>query len=159
MKEYKRLQYNLDILEKHNEIHTPVFHLTDGKTHEQDLVRELIADCRELLNKIENGTLIESKYPLYSTVFIVDYVNEKGYSVGVGVGKPIVRECFITTISQVMKSQILYRVQPKDLPQEVIDGKVEHIEHWEIYCYQEKQLFLTKAEAEKKLKELQNDPT
>ena len=57
--EYKRLQYNLDILEKHNEIHTPVFHLTDGKTYEQDLVRELITDCRELLSKIENGTLIE----------------------------------------------------------------------------------------------------
>lgn len=59
MNEYRRLKDNLDILERHNEIHTPIFYLTDGKTHEQDLIRELISDCRELLGKIENEILVE----------------------------------------------------------------------------------------------------
>ncbi len=145
MKEYKRLTKKSDVIIGGCEYSCPCLHI--------DVVQRL----GKLEDKIANGTLIEPKYPLYSTVFIVDYVNEKGYSVGVGVGKPIVRECFITTVSQVMKSQILYRVQPKDLPQEVLDGKVEHIEHWETFCYQDKQLFLTKAEAEAKLKELQNE--
>lgn len=71
MGEYKRLKDNLDILENHNEIHTPIFHLTDGKTHEQDLIRELISDCRELLNKLENGTLIELPCKVGDTVYCI----------------------------------------------------------------------------------------
>ena len=151
---YKRLQYNLDILEKHNEIHTPVFHLTDGKTHEQDLIRELIADCRELLNKIKNGTLIETEYPIYQDVYFIDYVDENYYSVGAVKGKPTVRKAFIHSVEQVMKGQILYLIQLHDLPQEVLDNEVEHTETWEWFHYSKENLFLTKAEAEKKLEEL-----
>lgn len=69
MTDYKRLQYNLEILERHNEIHTPIFHLTDGKTHEQDLIRELITDCRELLSKIEKGTLVDC-------IWFISWLNE-----------------------------------------------------------------------------------
>lgn len=120
-----------------------------------DLVIKAVNHLAELEDKIEQGTLIYPKYPLYSTVFIIDYVDEKGYSVGFGEGKPKIRECFITTVSQVMKKQILYRVQPRDLAQEVLDGEIEHIEHWELFCYQDKDLFPNKPEAEKRLKELQ----
>ena len=119
-----------------------------------------LTDCLNLLaeleDKIENGTLIESKYPLYSIVFIIDYINEKGYSVYGG--KPIVRECFVTSITQMMKEEgkLLYRVQPKDLPNDVLEGEVELCEYWE-RAWWEKDLFLTKTEAEKKLKELLNE--
>ena len=79
-----------------------------------DSFKELYTILQELEDKIENGTLIEPKYPLYSIVFIIDYINEKGYSVYGG--KPIVRECFVTSITQIIKEEgkLLYRVQPKD---------------------------------------------
>lgn len=117
-----------------------------------DSFKELYTILQELEDKIENGTLIEPKYPLYSIVFIIDYINEKGYSVYGG--KPIVRECFVTSITQIIKEEgkLLYRVQPKDLPNDVLEGKVEHCEYWE-RAWWEKDLFLTKAEAEAKLKE------
>ena len=107
-----------------------------------------------LEDKIMDGTLIETKYPLYSIVFIIDYINEKGYSVYGG--KPIVRECFVTSITQIIKEEgkLLYRVQPKDLPNDVLEGEVEHCEYWE-RAWWEKDLFLTKAEAKARLKELQ----
>ena len=125
MKEYKRLQYNLDILEKHNEIHTPVFHLTDGKTHEQDLVRELIADCRELLNKIENGTLIELPCKVGDKVY---YVNEYRPT-------PRIEEYKVYTFTFDFKHEIVLMVE---------NG----------YGFYKNQIFLTRAEAEKKLKDL-----
>ncbi len=59
MSKYQKLKDNLDILEQHNETHRPVFHITNGQTHENDLIRELIADCRNLLNKFENGKAFE----------------------------------------------------------------------------------------------------
>lgn len=131
------------------------FYDWERKNLNPELAAEIYDRLAELEDKIEQGTLIYPKYPLYSTVFIIDYVDEKGYSVGFGKGKPKIRECFITTVSQVMKNQILYRVQPRDLAQEVLDGGIEHIEHWEIYSYQDKDLFPNKPEAENKLKELQ----
>lgn len=57
---YKRLIENLNILEKHNETNMPVLWLTGG-AREYDLIKEIIGDCRELLGKIENGTLIDTK--------------------------------------------------------------------------------------------------
>jgi hypothetical protein len=110
----------------------------------------------ELEDKIENGTLIETEYSIYQEVYFIDYVDENYYSVGAIKGKPTVRKAFIHSVEQVMKGQILYLIQPYDLPQEVIDNEVEHTETWEWFHYSKKNLFLTKAEAEQKLKELQN---
>lgn len=109
---------------------------------------------QELENKIENGTLIETEYPIYQDVYFIDYVDENYYSVGRVKGKPTVRKAFIHSVEQVMKGQILYLIQPHDLPQEVLDNEVEHTETWEWFHYSKKDLFLTKAEAEKKLEEL-----
>lgn len=111
----------------------------------------------ELEDKIENGTLIETEYPIYQDVYFIDYVDENYYSVGAGKGKPTVRKAFIHSVEQVMKGQILYLVQPQDLPQEVLDNEVEHTETWEWFHYSKKNLFLTKAEAEQRLKELKDE--
>ena len=108
----------------------------------------------ELEEKIENGTLVETKYPLYSTVYIIDYIDEKGHSI-YGTNSTI-RECFVCEISQVLRGMFLYRVQPHKLPQDVMDEEIKHIEYWE-KNWAERELFLTKAEAEKKLKELKDE--
>lgn len=163
MKEYKRST-------KYNEYNhnAEVYAYTVGKediyfdgvdivgNENSSLAQETIDKLALLEDKIENGTLIEPKYPLYSIVFIIDYINEKGYSVYGG--KPIVRECFVTSITQMLKEErkLLYRVQPKNLPNDVLEGEVELCEYWE-RSWWEKDLFLTKAEAEKKLKELKNE--
>ena len=106
----------------------------------------------ELEDKIENGTLIETEYPIYQDVYFIDYVDENYYSVGAVKGKPTVRKAFIHSVKQVMKEQILYLIQPHDLPQEVLDNEVEHTETWEWFHYSKKDLFLTEAEAKLKIK-------
>lgn len=107
----------------------------------------------ELENQLEQGFLIEVKYPLHSKVYIIDYLDENGYSIEGG--KPTVRECFITDIHQATRDSILYRVQPYDLPQGVLDGTITHLERWEWCHFYEENLFPTSEEAEKRLKELQ----
>ena len=57
MKKYERLKENIDTLRIHNEQHIPVLRLCD-KT-EYQLIRDIISDLTELIEKIENGTLIE----------------------------------------------------------------------------------------------------
>ena len=72
MSKYQKLKDNLDILEQHNETHRPVFHITNGQTHENDLIRELIADCRNLLNKFENGKAFELPCNVGDTVWSIN---------------------------------------------------------------------------------------
>lgn len=67
MMKYERLKENIETLCTHNERHIPVFHITDGKKHEIYLIREIVADCREILDKIEQGTLVDTE-----TYFIVE---------------------------------------------------------------------------------------
>ncbi len=101
----------------------------------------------ELEDKIENGNVILPKYPLYSIVFIIDYINEKGHSVYGG--KPIARECFVTCISQIVKEEgkLLYRVQPKDLPNDVLEGEVEHKQRYASAEKRYEQLIQSSCEA------------
>jgi hypothetical protein len=117
-------------------------------------------DCRIAYNKlcaiedkIEQGEIIYPKYPIYSNVYIIDYLDEKGFSVYNG--KPVVRECFVTSITQMTRTatSVIYRVQPHELPIEVLDGDVDS-EFWERGLY-ERDLFSTPEEAYKRLKELQ----
>lgn len=124
------------------------------ESQNEGLVQQLIERLAELEDKIENGTLIETEYAIYQDVYFIDYVDENYYSVGVGKGKPTVRNAFIHSVEQVMKGQILYLIQPRDLPQEVLNNEIEHTETWEWFHYSKKNLFLTKAEAQKKLEEL-----
>lgn len=129
---------------------------TEGSSWDsEDMEAQRYIRLAELEDKIMDGTLIETEYPIYQDVYFIDYVDENFYSVGAGKGKPTVRKAFIHSVEQVMKGQILYLIQPHDLPQEVLDNAVEHTETWEWFHYSKKDLFLTKAEAEAKLKELQ----
>ena len=119
----------------------------------EDKTAELQKQVDEYKSKIEQGTLIEVKYPLYSDVYIIDYVDENGYSIDGAT--PTVRKCYVSFITQSLRDSFLYRVQPYDLPKAVEEGTITHIERWEIYSFSEKQVFLTREEAEKRLKELQ----
>jgi hypothetical protein len=57
--EYKRLKENLQILDAHNHGQGKVINLTGGQKTESILLHEVISDCREILNKIEQGKMIE----------------------------------------------------------------------------------------------------
>lgn len=146
MSEYKRLESNLDILEKHNEIHTPIFHLTDGKTHEQDLIRELISDCRDLLNKIENGTLIE-RPPVKKgeRIWLIrkywDFFGGRTKKEIVG---RVVKRIFLNNDNSLTFSCLVIHKGTKLIS--VVKSTTFN-----------KSWFLTKAKAEAKLKELQNE--
>ena len=69
--EYNRLKENIEILNMHNELRHSVMRLTDYKKNEVDLIRELVHDCRKILNKIEQGTLIELPCKVGDTVYFV----------------------------------------------------------------------------------------
>ena len=59
---YERLKENLNVMCMHN--HTQgskgrVIELTNGRKTESQVIDEIVTDCREILGKIEQGTLIE----------------------------------------------------------------------------------------------------
>ena len=149
MKEYERLNNNLKLLELHNETHKPIFHLTDGQTHEVDLIRDIISDCRGLLNKIENGTLIELPCKVGDTVYIVANI-DCGLAKKHGIVEGVVTEIEITIDKNVIASRIYVEhpfIYSERNPNLIINR----------YIFFPDELFLTKAEAEKKLKELQGE--
>jgi hypothetical protein len=76
MMKYDRLKENIETLCTHNERHIPVYHITDGKKHEIDLIREIVSDCREILDKIEQGTLIELPCKVGDTVYVIASCND-----------------------------------------------------------------------------------
>ena len=59
----------------HNERHIPVLQLCD-KT-EYQLTRDIISDCTELIDKIENGTLIELPCKVGDTVYEINSCSNK----------------------------------------------------------------------------------
>lgn len=54
-----RLKENISIIKQHNERHIPVFHITDGKKHEIEVIAEIVEDVSLIIEKMENQTLIE----------------------------------------------------------------------------------------------------
>lgn len=54
----ERLKNNIEILKQHNLTHEPVYHITDGKKHEIDLINEIVADCEEIFNDEEQGLIV-----------------------------------------------------------------------------------------------------
>jgi hypothetical protein len=71
MKEYKRLRKNLSILKSHNIFKIPVKTLTGNEKTEFVLIQEIVVDCLKLLNKIENGTIIELPCKVGDTVYVI----------------------------------------------------------------------------------------
>lgn len=45
----ERFKQNLEILKQHNITHEPIYHITDGKLHEVELINEIVKDGEELL--------------------------------------------------------------------------------------------------------------
>ena len=81
---YERLKDNIETLSTHNERHIPVFHITDGKKPETDLIREIVSDCREILNKIEQGTLIELPCKVGDSFYSYEGLKYTCYGVEIG---------------------------------------------------------------------------
>lgn len=53
----ERFKQNLEILKQHNITHIPVYHLTDGKVFEKDLINAIVADGEHIIKEIENNEL------------------------------------------------------------------------------------------------------
>lgn len=128
MTEYERLRKNLDILECHKIIKTHVKTLTNNEKTKLVLIQEIIDDCRALLNKIENGTLIELPCKIDGIVYFVS--KKKG-----------VQWSGITEI-QVLLDRYTKVIQVRD-------------DDYKWHTVNNNTVFLTKAEAEAKLNELQ----
>lgn len=99
------------------------------------------------------GKAITPEFKIYEDVYFIDYVDEKGYSDHT-TGKPKIREAFITCVSQVMQTEFLYRLQPKDLPQEILNDSTIHEEWWDGQHYYAKEIFKTFEAALARLVEL-----
>ena len=117
-------------------------------------------ECIEFLQS-ENAALkerlekaITPEFKIYEDVYFIDYVDEKGYSDHT-TGKPKIREAFITCVSQVMQTEFLYRLQPKDLPQEILNDSTIHEEWWDGQHYYAKEIFKTFEAALARLAELE----
>ena len=131
---YKRLKENLNVMCMHN--HTQgargrVVVLTNGRKTENQVIDEVVSDCREILNKIEQGTLIELPCKVGDTVYFID---EKRW----------VWEMVVVEIA-ILKKNIVCEIGNRR-------KEVRSVwkENWG------KTIFFTREEAEKRLKELQN---
>lgn len=116
--------------------------------------KRIIADLQA-----ENAALRERlgkspDFEVYQDVFIIDYLDARGYSV-IG-GNPIIRSCFIRSIMQVGKNSFIYFVQPNDLPKELLDDSTLHDEYWDRSFYS-KEIFVTREAAEARLAELKGE--
>lgn len=109
------------------------------------------AALRERLEKA-----ITPEFKIYEDIYFIDYVNEKGYS-DYTTGKLKIREAFITCVSQTSQTEFLYRLQPKDLPQEILNDSTIHDEWWNWRSFYAKEIFKTRKAAEARLAELKGD--
>ena len=120
----------------------------EAKEEEISRMKSENAALRERLEKA-----ITPEFKIYEDVYFIDYVNEKGYS-EYTTGKPKIREAFITCVSQLTQTGFLYRVQPKDLPQEILNDSTIHEEWWDWKSFYAKEIFKTLEAAEARLAEL-----
>lgn len=114
-------------------------------------VSKLKSENAALRERLEKA--ITPEFKIYEDVHFIDYVNEKGYS-DYTTGKPKIREAFITCVSQSMQTEFLYRLQPKDLPQEILNDSTIHDEWWDWRHFYAKEIFKTREAAESRLAEL-----
>lgn len=119
-----------------------------------DIILNLQAENAALRERLEKA--ITPEFKIYEDVYFIDYVNEKGYS-DYTTGKPKIREAFITCVSQTMQTEFLYRLQPKDLPQEILNDSTIHDEWWDWRSFYAKEIFKTRKAAEALLAELKGE--
>ena len=113
-------------------------------------IKRLEVENAALRERLEKA--ITPEFKIYEDVYFIDYVNEKGYS-DYTTGKPKIREAFITCVSQIMQTEFLYRLQPKDLPQEILNDSTIHDEWWNCRSFYAKEIFKTRKAAVARLAE------
>lgn len=152
---YERLKENLSTIYTHN--HTQgsrgrVVELTGGRKTESQVIDEIVYDCREILDKIEQGTLIELPCKVGDTVYVREntwtWYNSSFNRAVIGgeffvIGK-------ITSI-RITEKQILIKVKAT-----YKENPYRYTKRDYPICAIGKTVFLTREEAEKRLKELQN---
>lgn len=72
----ERFKENLEILNQHNLTNRPVYHLTDGKIFEKDLINAIVADGEHIIKEIENNEL----------TYILPSIKQE-YEIGYNAGK------------------------------------------------------------------------
>lgn len=153
--EYERLKENLQILDAHNHGQGTVINLTRGQKTESILLHEVISDCREILNKIEQGRMIESPCKVGDTVYAIGKKK---------VGQ--IRKCIVSDISIAYSSVEVHFNCDYSCDDCHFNGWAQDYSG-EWTCYGEygdgeipfsefgKTVFLSREEAEKKAKEKQ----
>ena len=141
--EYERLKENLQILDAHNHGQGKVINLTGGQKTESILLHEVISDCREILNKIEQGKMIELPCKAGDTVWTINCWQ--------GYGRKELGERHIVTRYE-LHENVCGRIEIHE--ENYWKGKVVVIPK-EKYMGVTPWVFLTREEAEKRLKELQ----
>lgn len=124
------------------------------KESKDEIIAKLQSENAALRERLEKA--ITPEFKIYEDVYFIDYVNEKGYS-EYTTGKPKIREAFITCVSQSTQTEFLYRLQPKDLPQEILNDSTIHDEWWDWRSFYAKEIFKTREAAEARLAELKGE--
>lgn len=120
------------------------------KHYYKRIIADLQAENAALRERLEKA--ITPEFKIYEDIYFIDYVNEKGYS-DYTTGKLKIREAFITCVSQTSQTEFLYRLQPKDLPQEILNDSTIHDEWWNWRSFYAKEIFKTRKAAEARLAE------
>lgn len=128
--------------------------LEGGRCRGYFAYKKLKAENAALRERLEKA--ITPEFKIYEDVYFIDYVNEKGYS-EYTTGKPKIREAFITCVSQSTQTEFLYRLQPKDLPQERLNDSTIHDEWWDWQHFFAKEIFKTREAALARLAELKGE--
>lgn len=68
----ERLKNNIAILKRHNLTHEPVYHITDRKKHEVELIDEIVEDCEAIFNSEEQGLIKGLPCKVGDTLYRVD---------------------------------------------------------------------------------------
>lgn len=121
----ERLKNNIAILKQHNLTHQPVYHITDGKKHEVELINEIVEDCEKIFNDEEQGLIVRLPCKIDTFVYAIDKFTDR-----------II--CGTLTNIEIGHFGITYTV---------LDGEYSQYYHCRI-------VFLTQAEAEKEREKL-----
>lgn len=121
-----RLKENISIIKQHNERGLPVKHITKGQKYEVEVIAEIVEDVSLIIEKLENKTLIE----------LPCKVGDMIYRTAIEYGE--VWEWDIVEI-QIKLDEFVFIDDSENIFFETDIGKT---------------VFLTKAEAEQKLREM-----
>ena len=67
-----RLKENISIIKRHNETGLPVKHITKGQKYEVEVIAEIVEDVSLIIEKMEKETLIELPCKVGDTVYYLD---------------------------------------------------------------------------------------